>query len=393
MARKQTHRRDGIYTRPDAQGYWGSWTAADGRRVRRHFKVPTLQQAREALAAERLKVEDAIKFGKPLLTEDTFSRFADDFLDYQKRRIASTVARGKLSAGEYERQRGIVVGHLKPFFGAMRLAAIRRKDVAEFINSRTGEVGDGTIIKEVNTLKRLFNVALEKELIATNPAQRAPVPKAPEGRVRYLTPDELGKILRACPEWLRPIVGLLVSTGARRGEMLRARWEDVNTIRREIRLRHTKSGKERPAFINDLAMQVLKSMGADVRKNRGLLFPRVTPAQVTVAFIRACENAGVSDFSLHDLRHHFSATLRQNGVDLHTLQKLLGHSDPRMTDRYAHLSQPFLLDAAKRLDSVLSLAPADVEKAGVSPHQSAGVCLAVTQPDKDGLVTVHPRLR
>jgi hypothetical protein len=50
-----------------------------------------------------------------------------------------------------------------------------------------------------------------------------------------------------------------------------------------------------------------------------------------------------------------------NGVDLHTLQKLLGHSDPRMTDRYAHLSQTFLLDAAKRLDGVLTLAPAPEE--------------------------------
>ena len=47
-----------------------------------------------------------------------------------------------------------------------------------------------------------------------------------------------------------------------------------------------------------------------------------------------------------------------NNVDLHTLQKLLGHSDPRMTDRYAHLSQPFLLGAAKQLDGVLSLTPA-----------------------------------
>jgi hypothetical protein len=54
--------------------------------------------------------------------------------------------------------------------------------------------------------------------------------------------------------------------------------------------------------------------------------------------------------------------LRQNGVDLHTLQKLLGHSDPRMTDRYAHLSQPFLLDAAMRLDAVLTLVPAALEE-------------------------------
>jgi integrase len=135
----------------------------------------------------------------------------------------------------------------------------------------------------------------------------------------------------------------------------------VSIPRREIRLRHTKSGKERPAFINDLAMQVLISMGGGSQKHRGLLFPDVTPAQVTVAFIRACDDAGVSDFSLHDLRHHYASTLRMNGVDLHTLQKLLGHSDPRMTDRYAHLSLPFLLDAAKRLDSVLSLVPAAPE--------------------------------
>jgi len=375
MPKKHAHRRDGIYTRPDRPGFWGSWIDAQGRRRRRQFKVNTLQQAQAALAAERQKVEEEKKFGKPLLSEDTFSIFADEFLAYQKRRISSKVVRGKLSRTEYQRQCGIIEKHLKPFFGSFRLAAIRRKDVAAYINHRTGEVGDGTILKEVNVLKRLFNVAMEGEKIAANPAQRAPVPKAPEGRVRYLSPEELGKILRACPEWLRPIVGLLVSTGARRGELLRVRWEDVSVIRREIRLRHTKSGKERPAFLNDLAMQVAESMGARHGK-RGLLFPGVTPAQVSVAFIRACKNAGVSDFSLHDLRHHFSAMLRQNGVDLHTLQKLLGHSDPRMTDRYAHLSQAFLLDAAKRLDGVLSLAPAaEVEAAEAVSNQGSIVTI------------------
>ncbi len=361
MPKKAIKRKDGIYTRPDAAGYWGSWTSADGRRIRRRFDVATLQQAKDALAAEKLKVEEAIKFGKPLLSEATFATFADEFLNHQERRIASKVAKGKLSKAEYARQKGIVELHLKSFFGKMRLATIRRKDVAAYINSRMGEVGDGTIIKEVNTLKRLFNIAIEGEKILVNPANRAPVPKAPEGRVRYLSAEELGKVLRACPEWLRPIAGLAVATGMRRGEMLRIRWEDVSIPRREIRLRHTKSGKERPALINDLAMQVLTSMGAGTHKLRGLLFPGVTPEQVTVAFIRACEDAGVSDFSLHDLRHHYASMLRMNNVDLHTLQKLLGHSDPRMTDRYAHLSQSFLLDAAKQLDGVVSLTPAPEE--------------------------------
>jgi integrase len=355
MPRKQSHRRDGIYTRPDAPGYWGSWTAADGRRVRRHFKVPTLEQAKIMLAAERLKVEETIKFGKPLPTEETFTGFADIFLDYQERRIAAKVVKGKLSQQEYDRQKGIVEQHLKPFFGSMRLAAIRRKDVAGYIDGRVGKVSDGSIIKEVNTLKRLFSVAVEKGKIEVNPAHKAPIPQAPEGRSRYLQPGELRAVLEACPEWLRPIVGLAVSLGTRRGELLRVRWEDVNFASGQVLLKRTKNGKQRPAFLNDLSLQVLKSLGADSGKKRGLLFPAITPAQVTVAFIRACKAAGIEDFSLHDLRHTFASHLRMHGADLHDLQKLLGHSDPRMTSRYSHLSDEFLGTAARRLDGVFTL--------------------------------------
>ena len=57
MTRKQTHRRDGIYERKDRPGYWGSWTDSSGRRVRRRFDVPTLEDAKKALAAEKHKVE------------------------------------------------------------------------------------------------------------------------------------------------------------------------------------------------------------------------------------------------------------------------------------------------------------------------------------------------
>jgi integrase len=362
---------DGIYKRPDANGYWGSWTAADGRRVRRRFHVSTLEQARTALAAEKLKVEEQIKFGKPLPSEESFTVFAADFLKHQERRIASQVARGKISATEYERQRGIVENHLKPYFGQMRLASIRRKDVKSYIDSRTGDVSDATIIKESNVLKRMFNQAVELEKIAVNPAYRAQLPQAPEGRCRYLAADELSKVLKACPQWLQPIAGLAVALGTRRGELLAVRWEDINLKAGTVLLRRTKNGKKRPAFINDLATQVLASMSADNQKARrsGLLFPDVTPAQVTVAFVRACNNAGIEDFSFHDLRHTFASHLRMRGADLHDLQKLLGHSDPRMTNRYAHLSNEHLGNAAHRLDGALSL-PVPSNEAAVTEGQN-----------------------
>ena len=106
MARKQAHRRDGIYERKDRPGHRGSWTDASGRRRRRQFDVPTLEEAKAALAAEKHKVEEAIKFGKPLPSEDSFEAFADEFLKYQEKRISPQVAKGKLSQDEYDRQQG-----------------------------------------------------------------------------------------------------------------------------------------------------------------------------------------------------------------------------------------------------------------------------------------------
>src|SRR6185437_320961 len=115
--------------------------------------------------------------------------------------------------------------HLKPFFGEnTKLAGIRRADVQRYVTERSGEVSAASVTKELNVVKHLMSLAVEWELIPTNPAHGVKSPKAPAGRVRYLQPGELRSVLEACPEWLRPIAGLAVSTGMRRGEILGLRW-------------------------------------------------------------------------------------------------------------------------------------------------------------------------
>ncbi len=355
MARKQDHRRDGVYERPDAPGYWGSWIDANGKRVRRNLQKETLGEAKDELASKRNLAKEQRRTGVSPVTEDSFSSFAIVFGEYQRRRIAPQPAKKKVSQAEYVRQQGIITQHLVPFFGTMKLAQIRPKHVNDYIDLRLGKVSDGTIIKEVNVLKRLFSIAVSKEKIHANPAHGADIPEAPKGRVRYLSAVELKRAMTACPAWLQPIVGLAVSTGMRRGELLKIRWEDVDLPGNRILLKHTKNGRERYVYLNDLSLGVIASLNPPGQKKGSVLFPDVTPAQVTVAFVRACKAAEISDFSLHDLRHQYASLLRMNGVDLHTLQKLLGHSDPRMTDRYAHLSETFLGEAARKLDGVLSL--------------------------------------
>lgn len=194
---------DGVYTRKDRSGYWIQWVDAQGKRRIRKCEAPTLTQARNARAREMVNVEKAKVLGFAPPGEDTFAQVAERFLKYQKARI---------TAKAYERERGIVEGHLKPFFSG-QLSSIRRVDVQRYVTKRTTDVSSGTIIKELNSLKHLFRLAVEWEIVPTNPADRVKSPKAPAGRMRYLQPTELTALLDVSPDWLRPIIQIAVSTG------------------------------------------------------------------------------------------------------------------------------------------------------------------------------------
>jgi integrase len=84
------------------------------------------------------------------------------------------------------------------------------------------------------------------------------------------------------------------------------------------------------------------------------LFPDVTPEAVSMAFHRVCEDLGISDIRLHDLRHTFATWLRQRGTELDVIASQLGHRDLRMTKRYARIASAQVRDAGSGLDSVLS---------------------------------------
>jgi integrase len=350
---KKTRGRDGVYERDGRPGFWISYVDEFGKR-RQQYGGPTVTQARdkrEEIRTRVREVKEALANGEPLPTEDTFGIVAKRYVEYQRKRCAA----GQISQQEMNRQKGIVEQHLIPFFGSTKLASIRPSKVNAYIESRTGEVSAGTIIKETNVLKHFFGVACDVwELIPANPARRVRMPEAPEGRTRHLEPAELQKLLLACPPWLRPIVGLAVSTGMRRGELMRIRWKDVDVKNGRILLSLTKSGKPRFAYLNQLSSQVIASLEPDGRPPKELLFPGLTPEQVTVAFIRACQAAGIEDFSLHDLRHTFASQLRMKGADLHTVGQLLGHKDLRMTARYSHLNPEYLGTAASKLDEVFT---------------------------------------
>ena len=99
--------------------------------------------------------------------------------------------------------------------------------------------------------------------------------------------------------------------------------------------------------MNDTVYHVLKSLPHHLHSE--LVFPNINGNMVTVAFERACKRAKIEDLRFHDLRHTFASYLTMGGVNLRTVQTLLGHKDLRMTMRYSHLSPEHLKEASMSL--------------------------------------------
>ncbi len=350
-------RGDGIFKRKDCDGYWLSWVDAQGQRRKRKAKGSTLGEARAALEAERVRARKAIELGFTPPSKESFADLAARYLAHQKPRLTDK---------EFERQSLIVENHLKPFF-PVKIRDIRRGEIQRYITERSLKAKPATVRKEANVLKHMLNLAVEWELIPWSPAQRIKLPKPPAGRVRYAQPTELRALFEACPPWLRPIVALAVTTGMRRSEILKLRWLDVDIAHNRILLPQTKNGDGRIVYLNKGAVRTLRAMPFDSEtKTTDLLFPDVTPPQVSVAFTRACRESGLLDFHFHDLRHTAASWLRMQGADIHTVALLLGHKDLRMAARYQHLSPAFLSEAVGRLDSIF-----DVESPVGVPEESA----------------------
>jgi len=277
----------------------------------------------------------------------TFQEVAAKFLLVQKPLLRSKK--------EFERQTSILDLHLKPFFEG-ELADLSRERVEKYISERSEKVAPATVRKEVGVLKHLLRHATEHGFVLANAASHVRLPKPPAGRLRYLQPGELRGVLERLSPEIRAVAQLLVATGMRRGEALGLRWLDVDLMNRCINLPQTKNGEGRTVYMNELAMDVFRSLwpNTDTVPEEPVFGLDVTPEEVSMAFIRACRDSGISDFHLHDLRRTFGSMLRQQGVPLDLIAKQLGHKDLRQTAIYARIATIQVRDAVNCLDSVLS---------------------------------------
>lgn len=165
-------------------------------------------------------------------------------------------------------------------------------------------------------------------------------------RDRWLRRHELERLMEATRKEDDPHAGaaipLLLLTGLRKGELLSARWEDVDLERGEIQLPETKSGEARVRLLPSPAVQILRDLPRYVESP--FVFPSPTDPRRThrkdikPQWQRIRKAAGLEDVTLHDLRRTAGSFMAQAGVPLQVIQHVLGHAHPGVTKLYARLA-------------------------------------------------------
>ena len=340
--------------------WWMSLTY-HGQQVRRSTGTTDRRLAEAVLAKVRVQIVEGRYFDR---LEEQDRTFEEMMARYVQERVVGMSRHGE------RRARGILA-HLLPVFGAKTLAEVSTKEIAAYKARRHQEgAKPATIVKELALMKAAFNVAIrEWEWCRDNPVCRVTFGRINNARVRYLDDVTFERVVQACPAWLQPIVLVARYTGMRRDNIVTLQWQQVDLTRNLITLEQTKNGDRLGVPLCDPVVMVLQEVRRTRPKPFGPVFVQldgqpVSGDAVGMAFVRACRQLGVTDFRFHDLRHTFASSLVQRGVDLYRVQRLLGHRDGRMTQRYAHLAPENLRDAVQVFN-------ADYHKFSTRPGMSA----------------------
>jgi integrase len=340
------------------------------------YGVLTLDEARKVARVQLAKVE----------TEE-----ADPLEQRQKAARGETVrdlcgaymerhGNAKKSAADDQRR---IDRYILPAWGGLKAAAVKRPDVAS-LHVKIGKRAPYEANRVLALCSKMFNLARRWGFVPEgHPNPAADIDRFKEQkRDRWITPEELPQLAQAINEEpnqsARFALWLYLLTGARKSELLGARWEDVSFDRAELRLPETKAGRVHYLPLSAPALALLREIPREpgnpyVIPGRG---PRAATAEekartpaplvnIDKPWRRVRKAAGVEDVRLHDLRRTVGSWLAQAGNSLHLIGRVLNHSNASTTQVYARFGEDHVRAALEqhgaRIMGAAGLAPgADV---------------------------------
>jgi integrase len=307
--------------------------------------------AKEELARKKAEVVEGRLNPVKARKTPRFDTFAEEYLEWVKANKKPLTYR----------RVGAVMKRLAPTFGAKRLNDITAWQIEQYKKTRREEGNaSATVNLDLCFLKALLNKAIAWNKLAEYPAKHVKLLKVTNERTRFLSEEEEAAILAACSPPLRWIVEAGLLTGFRPRELASLRPEDVDLTRNLVTVAacYAKTGESRTIPMGERLRVVIQEALAQ-RGDAPTVFTTVKgkpwrPASFGMVFCGACVRAGITPCGPHTLRHTFASRLIMAGVDLRTVQELLGHKTISMTLRYAHLSPDHKRQAIATLEQRFS---------------------------------------
>jgi len=281
--------------------------------------------------------------------------FTTKYLEYSKANKA---------LGTYERDKSSIRNILR-FLKGIYLPRLTPHQIEQFKIKRLDEgVSPRTVNIETRCLSNMLNKAVEWQFLRESPYKGIKLFRYEKKPPRFLTKEEVRKLMETASPWLKPILTVMLNIGIREGERRSLRFEDMDFKNKRIIVRAPKTKDFRSIPMNKEVEETLKwleknyippfsdipNIRQEHQKEYVFCNEDGSPVlRIKRAFNNACKKAGLENVTPHTLRHTFASHLVMSGIDLSTVQRLLGHRDIATTMIYAHLTEDHLARGVEKL--------------------------------------------
>lgn len=224
---------------------------------------------------------------------------------------------------------------LNAYFKGKTLGEITQHDIEMWKANFSTRVNPATVNRQMDTLRSLFAKAVDWGRLDKNPVLKVKRLRMDNQRVRFLTEQEIKRLYEASKSRVSQFLTVALNTGMRRSNLVNLCWEDIDFKNRVIHVLKTKSGKAYEVPINNQLFELLRDLA---KTNPTPTGPVLDTTNLRRDFRTALRKASIKNCTIHDIRHSFASHLAMKGIDIYTISQLLGHSDIKMTQRYAHLA-------------------------------------------------------
>ena len=332
------------------KGRWGiNYRDPNGKQVRRMISEYK-ETAERVLKKTEMDIIEGRYLDKkkvdPIQFREFVQEFVENYINLENRHPHQQMGR---------------VNIIRDYFDKQLLNQIDARMIRRFLSEKRETLKPATVNRYLSMIRCMFNKAREwKMLDGENPTNG--MKKLPEDneRCRWLTDKDQAFLLSHCHGITLTIVMTALQTGLRWNEIMNLKWSqspksNYVDFDNNIIVIHSSWAKAKKARFIPLSYALRCELLA-VKKTAGSEYIFVSPQtgkpfnNIRRSFTRAVREAGLKDLKFHDLRHVFASNLVRKGVDLYVVQQLLGHSTPKMTQRYAHIRPDHLKSAIGEID-------------------------------------------